>query len=458
MEIAIAGVGDAALTAVRSRVAIGRRLASTPGLLRLAAVMLAISATVVLAVGAHAAGTRRDAAAKVTAIERRLVSAVGLSASLSDAHAIAASSFLAGGPEPAVSRRRYARQLRRASSGVAVLASEVGASAGSGSAVRRITQKLPVYAGYIDDARANHRQNFPVGSAYLRRASQTMREEILPAAGDLYRIEAQRLTTSYRAGVSLSSVLGVVLAGCAMLALLIATQVYMARVTRRIVNPRLALATAALLGLLIWILAAFAQQQTALAQAQREGSDPVELLTVTRILASRAQANESIALAARGGGDGEPRLADVDRGFRAVTRPIGVARRGSARGSGGLLQRAAVIAGDSPAGVDAIYAAYRRYLEAHRRVAAQEQRGDFSRAVKLAIGGGASPSASTAAAAAAFNRALDNEVGRAHRRFDGAASRAQAALGGLAAGIPLLTALSALLALLGVRQRLQEYR
>jgi hypothetical protein len=454
----MAGVGNAALTAVRSRVAIGRRRASTPGLLALAAVMLAIGATVVLAVGARAAGTRRDAAARVVAIERRLVSAVDLSASLSDAHAIAASSFLAGGPEPAVSRRRYARQLQRASSRVAVFASKIGASQASGSAVRRITEKLPVYAGYIDDARANHRENFPVGSAYLRRASQTMREEILPAAGDLYRIEAQRLTTSYRAGVSPASVLGVALAGCAMLALLLATQVYMARATRRVVNPRLALATVAMLGLLIWILAAFAQQQSALAQAQREGSDPVELLTVTRILASRAQANESIALAARGGGDGEPRLADVDRGFQAVTRPIGVARRGPARGSGGLLHQAAVIAGDSPAGVDAIYAAYRRYLAAHRRVAEQEQRGDFSGAVTLAIGAGTGASASTTAAAAALNRALTDEVGRAQRRFDSAMSRANAGLDGLAVGIPLLTVLSALLALLGVRQRLQEYR
>jgi hypothetical protein len=92
-------------------------------------------------------------------------------------------------------------------------------------------------------------------------------------------------------------------------------------------------------------------------------------------------------------------------------------------------------------------------------VAEEEQRGDFSRAVALAIGVGADRSASTASAAAALNRTLDDEIGRAQHRFDGAASRADAVLGGLAAaGIPLLTALSALLALLGVRQRLQEYR
>jgi hypothetical protein len=444
--------------AARSQLATARRLASTPGVLRTATVMLALSATALVAVTAHAAGTRRGAVAEVVSSERLLVSAVELSASLSDAHAIAASSFLAGGPEPAVARRRYTRELQNAAGGVAELAGEIGGSRDGGSAVRRITQKLAVYGGFIDDARANHRQNYPVGSAYLRRASQTMREQILPAARDLYKIEAKRLTTSYGAGVSASSVLTVALAGSAMLALLIATQVYITRSTRRTLNPRLVLATVALLALVVWTLAAFARQQTSLAQAQREGSDPVELLTVTRILASRAQANESIALAARGGGDGEPALADVDRGFRAVTRPIGRARPGPARGSGGLLDRAAVIAGDSPAGVEAIYAGYRRYLEAHRRVAEQERRGDFSRAVMLAIGSGGDRTDSTTAAAAAFDRALKLEVARSQRRFESAASRADAALGGLAVGIPLLTVLSALLALLGVRQRLQEYR
>jgi hypothetical protein len=427
---------------------------TTPGRLRLAAVLLALGAIVFGFVAADAAGTRRHAVRDVATTEPLLVSAVDLSASLSDAHAIAAFSFLRGGPEPAGTRRLYDREMQAAGAGVAQIAREIGTSSRGGPAVSHITRELAVYAGLIDDARANYRQGFPVGSAYLRRASTTMRDAMLPAASDLYEIQARKLTTSYRAGVSTSTVLGVMLAGLALLALLVATQVYVARATRRIVNPRLALATAVLSGLMLWIVMAFATQRNRLVEAQRAGSDPVELLTVTRILSSRAQADESIALSARGGGGGEPQLANVDRGFRAVVRPIGLDRPGGARGSGGLLHEATVVTDHSTAALDAIYGAYRRYLEAHRRVVVQERRGAFTKAIKLAVGPGAGGSA---AAKDALNGALEQEIAVAQGHFERAASHARSALGGLAGAIPLLTMLCATLALLGMRQRLVEY-
>jgi hypothetical protein len=409
-------------------------------------------------VATHAASTRRQAVARVAQTETLLVSAVDLSASLSDAHATAAFSFLVGGTEPAQSRRLYAMQLRQAAAGLATLAREAGSPAGA-RAVRRITERLPVYAGLIDDARANNRQGFPVGSAYLRAASKTMRGEMLPAARALYETEARSLTTHYASGTSTATILAVVLSAIALLAVLAATQVFVARKTRRIVNLRLALSSVLALGLATWMLVAFAVQQNALAEAQREGSDPVELLTVTRILASRAQADESIALAARGGGEGEARLADVDRPFQAVTSPIGRSRPGSAHGSGGLLDQAALIAGRSgTAPIDGIYSAYRRYVAAHGRVVREERIGDFTAAVKLAVGAGADPATSTKQAAATLNTDLKREIARAQDRFDEARGRAASALHGLAFGIPLVTALCALLALLGVRQRLEEYR
>jgi hypothetical protein len=440
-------VANAAPTPARRRVALRRHLATTPGRLRLAAALLALSAIVFGAVAARTAGERRDAVQSVAATESLLVSAVKLSASLSNTHAIAAFSFLRGRPERAQSRRLYADEMRQASVGVANLAREIGTPSDSGPAVRRITQTLPVYAGLVENARANNRQGFPVGSAYLRKASKTMRNGMLPAARDLYKIAAQHLTTSYRAGVSSAAMLTVVLAACTMLMLLAQTQIYLARTTRRILNPGLVVATALLLGLLVWIVVAFTVQQSALAEAHAKGSDPVELLTTTRILASRAQADESIALAARGGGEEEPRLRDVDRGFQAVTRPI---KR--------LLEQARAIAGDASASGNAIEGAYRTYLEAHSRVVEQVRDGDFTKAVQLAVERGTDGSPSTKRAGDALDEALVREVGIAQGRFDDAAARADSALDGLAVGIPALTVLCALLALFGVRQRLEEYR
>jgi hypothetical protein len=436
--------GTAALTAARSRSAARRQLATTPGRLRLAAVLTALSAILFGLVAAHACGERDRAVHRVAETNRLLFSAVELSVLLSNAHAIAAFSFLRGRPERPASRRLYDDALGQSSVGVARLAPEIGTSSGSGPAVRRITRTLPVYAGLIENARANNRQGFPVGSAYLRKASKTMRNAMLPAARDLYEIQAQHLTTGYRRGVSRWTLLAVALAACTLLALLACTQLALARAMRRILNPALVLATGLLLGLTVWIGAAFMVQQNALARAQRTGSDPVELLTATRILALRAQADESIALAARGGGEEEPRLEDVDRGFQAVTRPIG-----------GLLKRAADIAG---APIGAIDRAYRTYLEAHSHVVEQVKLGDFTRAEKLAVDRGSGGAPSTKQAGDALSGALDREVRVAQGRFEDAVKRAHAALTGLGVGIPSLTVLCALLALFGVRQRLEEYR
>jgi hypothetical protein len=469
----------AAPAAAPGRLPIRRQLTTTPGRLRLAAALLALGAIVFGFVAADAAGTRRHAVRDVETTEPLLGSAVDLSAYLSDAHATAAASFLVGGPEPATSRRRFVVLMRKATAGVAKLAGRIGTSSRGAAAVRHVTQNLPVYAGLIDNARANFRQGFPVGSAYLRRASKTLREGMLPRALDLYGIEARKLTKSYEAGVARSALAALLVAGGAMLALLVLTQVYVARATRRIVNPGLALATVVLLGLTAWTVMAFQRQESHLADAQHTGSDPVELLTATRILALRAQADESIALAARGGGDGELTLTAVDKGFQAVTRPIGISRPGPARGSRGLLDEAAANASDSPAStrrIDAIYAAYRTYLEAHNRVANEECVGNFTAAIGLAVGpvpdrrpaprcpsrpaavatGGAR--ISTKDAAAALNGALAREVVEAQRHFVASASRAESALGSLRVAIPLLTALCALLALSGVRQRVEEYR
>lgn len=447
--------GTVALTAARSRRAIRRWLATTPGRMQLAAAMLAIGALVFGILAAHAAGERRHAVDSVDSTEPLLASAVSLSASLSKAHAIAAFSFLVGGVEPASSHREFVAELNRATRRLATLAGEVGAASDSRPAVRLITERLPIYTDFVGNARANYRQGFPVGSAYLRRASAEMSRRMLPRARDLYRNEASTLIASYRAGVAATHVWLVILAGCAMLALLAVTQVYLARATRRVVNLPLALGTAVMLALVVWIVLAFATQQRHLARAQHDGSDPVELLTAVRIQASRAQASESIALAARGGNVGEERITELDRGFLALVEPIGSARAASARAGGGLLAQAVSTTGQPADGVEQVHSAYRAYRAAHARVVRQELEGHFTRAVALATGSGAGHSKK---AADRLNAVLDRQILAAQSRFGAEASRAAAALDGLDAGIPVLTALAALLALLGVRQRLEEYR
>ena len=106
-----------------------------------------------------------------------------------------------------------------------------------------ISTHLPIYSGLIESARANNRQGFPVGAAYLRPASDLMRTQILPAASTLYQVEARRLGGDYASGVSSAAVVVLVVLAVVMLGLLMAVQLYLAALTHRILSVPMAVAT-----------------------------------------------------------------------------------------------------------------------------------------------------------------------------------------------------------------------
>jgi hypothetical protein len=422
------------------------RLTTTPGRLRLAAVVLVFGAIVFGALAASAVSTRLQAAHSVaTDTEPLLVTAEGLYASLSDADATAATTFLTGGLEAPAQRERYASDLRAASGQLAALARQAGGSTQARAAVQTLATQLPVYSGLVETARASNRQGFPVGAAYLRKASTLMREQVLPAAGQLYEVEARRLSGDYRSGVSTGTLLAVIAVVCAMLGLLAAIQVRLARLTHRVFSVPMALATALVLALGAWMIVGLTGEQNALGRTQRTGSDAVQVLSAARILALRAQGDEGLALVARGGG--EASLRDFD----AVTR-----RLGSPGEPASLLGEAAAIAqrSGSTAAIDGLSATFARYLAVHRRVVALETNGRFNDAVNLAVGS----HAQELSLSDALNSNLVQEISAAQRRFARAAGDATSALGGLWLAIPLLSVLFAALALYGVVQRLGEYR
>lgn len=421
-------------------------MTTTPGRLSLAAVLLAGGAIVFGVLAASAVSARRQAAQSVaTDTEPLLVASEGLYGSLSDADATAATTFLTGGLEAPVRRGRYAGDLRAASGQLTTLARQAGSSAQTLAAIRTLATQLPVYSGLVETARADNRQGFPVGAAYLRQASRLMREQLLPAANRLYDVEARRLSGDYRSGTSAGALLAVIAVTCAMLALLAGAQVRLARLTHRVFNVPMALATVTVLVLGVWTIVGVIGEQNALGRAQRSGSDPVQVLSAARILALRAQGDEGLALVARGGG--EASLKDFD----VVTR-----RLGSSGEPASLLGEATAIArrGGSAATIDRLSGSFAEYLAVHRRVVALETNGRFNDAVRLAVGS----SAKELLLADALNSGLALQISAAQHRFAGAAGDATSALGGLWLAIPLLSVLFAALALYGVQQRLGEYR
>lgn len=416
---------------------------TTPGKLAFVSTLVVAAALCFAVVGTLAARSRSDAAvAARTQTEPLLVQAVTLYNSLSDANATATTTFLTGGLEPPQRRAHYLQDLRLATGSLTTLTREVSGSSRARAAVRTISDQLPVYSGLIESARANNLQGFPVGAAYLRQASGLLTGTILPAANELYRIEAQRLGADYRSGTSNGPLVAIAIAIALALGVLIAAQVYVARISRRILNVWMLVATLVIVAASAWAVVALVGSRGALIRAQRNGSDSVEVLTASRVLLSRAQSDQSLTLVSRGSDEISP--ADFDKVMNVLSP------------QGGMLGEAAPLAARAGKGQDAQrlaleFAAYRAQAA---KVIGRQQSGRVGDAIKLAVADAASPSA----ASARLSSDLAAQANDAQARFQSHAADATSALSGLETVIPVLGVLAAILALVGLRQRASEYR
>ena len=217
----------------------------TPATLR---VILTGLLTVSLLWGAIAAWTvavRMSAAHNVVAVSEPLsLDAQQLYRALSDADATEAAAFLSGGLEPFALRIRYEVDIALAARRMEAATAAAGQSAAA-SQLTTLSAALPVYTGLVETARADNRLGLPLSAAYLREASGLMRTTLLPAARDLYARENAQLAAADRQATALPYA-AVAVALIALL-LLFGTQRWLARWTKRIVNPGLLIATVAAL-------------------------------------------------------------------------------------------------------------------------------------------------------------------------------------------------------------------
>jgi hypothetical protein len=416
---------------------------TTPARLRAGVVAVVVLAIAFALAAAAATFARQRAVDQITTrTEPLLVGADGLYASLSDADATAATTFLIGGIEPTDRRARYLADLDTASRELATLSEQAGTSGVAQQAVDTIARNLPVYAGLIEAARADNRQGLPIGTAYLRAASAVMFSTILPAAERLYEVEARGLVAQYRNASSTGTATVVMLAAGLLVATLVIALVYVAVRTRRFINVGLALAMVTALAGGAIVLDRFAREQDALAAARSSGSDPVQVLSATRILALRAEADESLALVARGGGD---RYATD---FTTVLTSM-------SSSSGILAYGAALAARTGTSGQFRLFQrALAQYWLVHDTVDIYRRQNDFNRAIAIAVG----TDSTETVLGDRMNADLEAQITGAQQRFHAAASSAASDLDQLWLPAAVTAAAIAILASLGLFRRINEYR
>jgi hypothetical protein len=157
---------------------------------------------------------------------------------------------------------------------------------------------LPAYTGLVEAARANNRQGFPVGSAYLREASIIMQTSLLPSAEQLstsrfaaVREDQRAIATQPWTSIGL---LLLVLITCA-----VGSFILLQRTNRR-VNLGVVTATGAAVLTLLWTVAAAGAAGQAVAGGGVDARARFETLAGARILAQQARADETLQLMTRG--------------------------------------------------------------------------------------------------------------------------------------------------------------
>lgn len=154
----VAGLLELPGQAVR---AVVKSAATTPGRLSVIAVGLVLLSLVAGLVATLSAQNKDDTiSGLIDHREPLAVAAQQVFRSLSDADATAASAFLSVGTEPPALRQKYEQDIAEAGSALAKSASDTAGVGDAAQQVDILNQKIPVYTGIVETARANNRQGF----------------------------------------------------------------------------------------------------------------------------------------------------------------------------------------------------------------------------------------------------------------------------------------------------------
>ena len=206
-------------------------LSRTPGRLRVAGVVAVLAAAAVGVVGLNAGLAQSQALSRRATRTPRSSSASRTSATTSWSptrrRRTRSSSAAWSRPSSAPGTTRPSRPPRTGSPQLA------GSNAADAELLGQATAGLTTYTGLVEQARANNRQGFPVGAAYLDQASAVLRSDVLPQLDELVQANSDRVDASFD---SVGSVPWLLALGILALAALVVVQVWLARRTHRRLN------------------------------------------------------------------------------------------------------------------------------------------------------------------------------------------------------------------------------
>lgn len=359
----------------------------------------------------------------------QLVRVQTIRTSIVKADANATNAFLVGGLEPAGVRAQYDDGIVTAAR---TLAEATGAKSADEATLASVNRTLATYAGLIESARANNRQGFPIGAAYLRQATDLVQQEALPKLERLVLVEQARVDDSTGAADSAPQVLGALL--LVVLFVLVVVQFFLYGRSRRVFNLAVVVGTVVVLLAGVAGLGVMAWSRAATSDVRDHAYRRTVALATARIDGFDAKSAEALTLINRG--SGQP----YEDRFKAV----------SAAATRAMAADLPSLSEGSPAPT---VSAFNRYLAAHTDVRKLDDAGNWDGAVAAATGTGAA-NQTFAAFEQVSARALQDEASGLSDDLD-TARLPLTALSWLLLAAGLVAAVATWR---GVNQRLREYR
>jgi hypothetical protein len=421
-----------------------------PGRLRAIGALLAVLVVAFGAVTAWQTDSRATAADDVLHHSQPLTSdAADIYRSLADANTMAASGYLAGLQETQATRKQYEDDIRTAASKLVTAAANTDPGSSSAAIITALNELLPQYKGLVESARANNRQGFPVGGAYLRAANDTMQNQMLPKAQKLYKNENARLSADY--GKATPYPWFAIALGLLALAGLAWAQQRNYQRTNRVLNHGLVAASATTAVVLLWVAVGHTVARAGLNDSYDHGVKSLNVLHDARIASLKARGDENLTLVSRGA---ETKTLANNQVVDAYD--WGYDEEIAALGKG--LKLADSLA-DNSAGrkpVAVANSSMKVWKSRHDQVSQYNELGLYDKARNGVIGGGEGESTGECfrSVDTSLNLALKQET----KEFQQSASDGLNAMSGLTVGAAVLAVLGAAGAVMGIGRRLSEYR
>ena len=349
--------------------------------------------------------------------------AQNLYVALSAADASAASAYLAGIETPEL-RARYQQAVTDAASALAD-ATAGATDADTRKSVAQISAQLAAYTGLIESARANNRQGYAVGSAYLREASSLMQTSLLPNAEKIFTTNLAAVDEDQRA-VGSTPWVGLLLLVLVLVAIVVGSLI-LTRRTNRQFNLGLVVAAVLVLVVIAWVVGATRLAAGSIERSRTDGTARFEQLAKARILAQQARTDETLLLIARG---------DITAGQITFLHRIE-----------DLTKQLDTVHSAAVAGVNG-------WSESHHAQVGDYLRGDYAAAVSEAIG--TAPNGS-AAQFAIVESTLRDEIEQTRATLRDRVATAGAFLEWSPTGTLVLMVFAAAATLVGLWPRLEEF-